>query len=144
MLSVYALLAIARDPLMSIELLRAMHRSHGGVFLMSLEGKQMSMTEQVNEETKPRPSRAKKALESLLEHDTTVTHQAAIGIALKILDQGHLDALSPEQMDVFERHIAPHVNLTCELCNKRLKIDELARALSVERLQERATCSACE
>lgn len=82
------------------------------------------------------------ALEAVL-NDERLEHEAAVGIAKKIIADRSLDKLSEAQMGVFERHIKPAMTIACEgHCGENISWSDLPSSLANE-MDYGLVCSHC-
>jgi hypothetical protein len=81
-------------------------------------------------------------LQALID-DERITNAASIGIAKKVIDGGNLDALSAKQREVFERFIAPNMNIACESCGEKIQLASYPEVLANVFFEGQVLCDGC-
>lgn len=101
----------------------------------------MSITKRLIEKTEEAEA-LRAALESILD-EGLVEHPASVGIARKIINDGDIDSLSQKQLEVFEKHISPHMNLLCEACKEPIPHIQYPKVLANSHIEGMVLCDGC-
>jgi hypothetical protein len=82
------------------------------------------------------------SLKALIEHEK-LTNGASIGIAKLVIDKGTLDVLSDKQRDVFNRFIAPHLQIECEQCETPIHASAYPEVMQTAKYEGQVLCESC-
>lgn len=81
------------------------------------------------------------ALHALIEHER-ITNPVGVGLAKLVADKG-VGALSGGQIDTYEKHVAPLLDITCNMCTTSVPMVHVADVLGNEFEEGELLCMDC-